>query len=109
MIYGGTDEGLAKLLFDYGRYLLIECSRPGDLPATLQGIWNKDFMAPWDSKYTININTEMNYWPAEVCALPKAWDHGEVKAPAAGWKCIDCTCVGEWKTDTVCGYGGSGV
>ena len=71
MTHGGTDEGLAKLLFDYGRYLLIECSRPGDLPATLQGIWNKDFMAPWDSKYTININTEMNYWPAEVCALPE--------------------------------------
>ena len=71
IINGGTDEGLAKLLFDYGRYLLIECSRPGDLPATLQGIWNKDFMAPWDSKYTININTEMNYWPAEVCALPE--------------------------------------
>lgn len=71
IISGGTDEGLAKLLFDYGRYLLIECSRPGDLPATLQGIWNKDFMAPWDSKYTININTEMNYWPAEVCALPE--------------------------------------
>lgn len=62
IISGGTDEGLAKLLFDYGRYLLIGCSRPGDLPATLQGIWNKDFMAPWDSKYTININTEMNYW-----------------------------------------------
>ena len=71
IISGGTDEGLAKLLFDYGRYLLIGCSRPGDLPATLQGIWNKDFMAPWDSKYTININTEMNYWPAEVCALPE--------------------------------------
>ena len=71
VINGGTDEGLAKLLFDYGRYLLIECSRPGDLPATLQGIWNKDFMAPWDSKYTININAEMNYWPAEVCALPE--------------------------------------
>ena len=69
IISGGTDEGLAKLLFDYGRYLLIGCSRPGDLPATLQGIWNKDFMAPWDSKYTININTEMNYWPAEVCNL----------------------------------------
>lgn len=69
MIHGGTDEGLAKLLFDYGRYLLIECSRPGDLPATLQGIWNKDFMAPWDSKYTININTEMNYWPAEPTNL----------------------------------------
>ena len=71
IISGGTDEGLAKLLFDYGRSLLIGCSRPGDLPATLQGIWNKDFMAPWDSKYTININTEMNYWPAEVCALPE--------------------------------------
>ncbi len=65
----GQDMGLAEQLFDYGRYLLIACSREGGLPATLQGLWNKDFLPPWDSKYTININTEMNYWPAEVCNL----------------------------------------
>lgn len=64
-----ADKGLSKLYFDYGRYLLISCSRPGGLPATLQGLWNQDMLPPWDSKYTININTEMNYWPAEVCNL----------------------------------------
>jgi len=63
------DAGLSKMYFDYGRYLLIACSRPGGLPATLQGLWNKDMMPPWDAKYTININTEMNYWPAENCNL----------------------------------------
>ena len=67
----GADIGLGKLYFDYGRYLLISCSRKGGLPATLQGIWNKDMLPPWDSKYTININTEMNYWPAESCNLPE--------------------------------------
>ena len=66
---GAEDCDLMKVLFDYGRYLLISCSRPGDLPANLQGIWNKDFEPAWDSKYTININTQMNYWPAEVCNL----------------------------------------
>lgn len=65
----GKDLGLALLYFDYGRYLLISCSRPGGLPATLQGLWNKDMTPPWDSKYTININTEMNYWLAESCNL----------------------------------------
>ncbi|MBR5799917.1 MAG: glycoside hydrolase family 95 protein [Lachnospiraceae bacterium] len=64
-----ADIGLSKLYFDYGRYLLISCSREGGLPATLQGIWNKDFLPPWDSKYTVNINLQMNYWPAEVCNL----------------------------------------
>ncbi|MDE7297420.1 MAG: glycoside hydrolase family 95 protein [Lachnospiraceae bacterium] len=63
------DTGLTELYFNFGRYLLIACSRPGTLPATLQGIWNKDMLPPWDSKYTININTEMNYWPAESCNL----------------------------------------
>lgn len=67
--HGLEDRGLVALYFQFGRYLLISCSRPGSLPATLQGIWNKDFLPPWDSKYTININTEMNYWPAEVCNL----------------------------------------
>lgn len=66
---GDIDKGLSKLIFDYGRYLLISCSREGTLPANLQGIWNKDMSPAWDSKYTININTEMNYWPAEVCNL----------------------------------------
>ncbi|MCI8899597.1 MAG: glycoside hydrolase family 95 protein [Lachnospiraceae bacterium] len=66
---GGTDLCLEQLYFNFGRYLLISCSRPGTLPATLQGLWNKDMEAPWDAKFTININTEMNYWPAEVCDL----------------------------------------
>ena len=66
---GSVDKGLSKLYFDFGRYLLIACSREGTLPATLQGIWNKDMLPPWDCKYTININTQMNYWPAEVCNL----------------------------------------
>lgn len=66
---GQSDVGMAKYLFDFGRYLLISCSRKGGLPATLQGVWNKDFAPAWDSKYTININTEMNYWPAEPCSL----------------------------------------
>ena len=66
---GTVDIGLSKLLFDFGRYLLISCSRPGDLPANLQGIWNQDFAPAWDSKYTININAQMNYWPAESCNL----------------------------------------
>lgn len=65
------DTSLAKLYFDYGRYLLISCSRPGGLPATLQGLWNKDLTPPWDSKYTVNINMQMNYWSAEICALPE--------------------------------------
>lgn len=66
---GEVDVGMSKLYFDYGRYLLISSSREGSLPANLQGIWNKDMSPAWDSKYTININTQMNYWPAEVCNL----------------------------------------
>ncbi|MDD2436456.1 MAG: glycoside hydrolase family 95 protein [Massilibacteroides sp.] len=65
----GKDPSLAALLFQYGRYLLISSSQPGGQPATLQGIWNDKLLPPWDSKYTININTEMNYWPAEVTNL----------------------------------------
>lgn len=60
----GNDPQLAALYFQYGRYLLICSSRPGTQPATLQGIWNDSLNPPWGSKYTININTEMNYWPA---------------------------------------------
>ncbi len=66
---GGTDIGLVNLSFAFGRYLLIASSREGGLPANLQGIWNKDFAPAWDSKYTININAEMNYWHAENCSL----------------------------------------
>ena len=65
----GEDAGLAALYFQYGRYLLIASSRPGGKPANLQGIWNDSLTPPWGSKYTVNINTEMNYWPAETCAL----------------------------------------
>lgn len=67
--HNGHDQGLAALMFQYGRYLLISSSQPGGQPANLQGLWNNSIHAPWDSKYTININTEMNYWPAEVTAL----------------------------------------
>ncbi len=65
----GTDASLPALYFQYGRYLLIACSRPGGQPATLQGLWNNSKTPPWGSKYTININTEMNYWPAEKANL----------------------------------------
>jgi alpha-L-fucosidase 2 len=66
---GTNDPDLAALVFQFGRYLLISSSRPGTQPANLQGIWNKDMNPMWDSKYTTNINTEMNYWPAEVANL----------------------------------------
>ena len=71
----GNDPQLVALLFQYGRYLLIASSRPGGQPANLQGLWNDSNNPPWDSKYTDNINTEMNYWPAEEtnlseCQLP---------------------------------------
>lgn len=67
--YGSDDMGMAALLYNYGRYLLISSSQPGGQPANLQGVWNQKPRAPWDSKYTININAEMNYWPAEVTNL----------------------------------------
>lgn len=66
---GVQDPGLEALYFQYGRYLLMASSRPGTQPANLQGIWNHQVEPPWHSDYTININTEMNYWPAEVCNL----------------------------------------
>ena len=66
---GAADSDLIALYFQFARYLLISSSRPGTLPATLQGIWNDSLAPSWDSKYTININTEMNYWPAEVTNL----------------------------------------
>lgn len=64
-----NDPALVSLYFQFGRYLLISSSQPGGQPANLQGIWNEKLSPPWDSKYTVNINTEMNYWPAEVTNL----------------------------------------
>ncbi|MZP55585.1 MAG: glycoside hydrolase family 95 protein, partial [Bacteroidales bacterium] len=69
---GGTDDWLIPVYFQYGRYLLMGSSRnPGVLPANLQGIWNDQYDAPWNSDFHTNINLQMNYWPAEVCNLPE--------------------------------------
>jgi len=65
----GEDPQLAALYFQFGRYLLLSCSRPGGQPANLQGLWADGLNPPWGGKYTININTEMNYWPADTCNL----------------------------------------
>ncbi len=73
-----NDPALASLYFNYGRYLLLSSSRPGGQPANLQGIWNKDTGPAWGSKYTTNINLQMNYWPAEVANL------SETTAPLFG-------------------------
>ena len=70
----GFDPALAALYFQYGRYLLISSSQPGGQPANLQGLWNNLLTPPWKSAYTININTEMNYWPAEVTNLTEMHD-----------------------------------
>ena len=67
----GKDRGLEALYFQFGRYLLIACSRPGSLPANLQGLWNHRNNAPWHSDYHSNINIQMNYWPAETTNLPE--------------------------------------
>ena len=72
---GDTDPGLEALYFQFGRYLLISCSRPGDMPANLQGLWCQDINAPWNADYHTNINLQMNYWAAETtnlseCHLP---------------------------------------
>lgn len=66
---GATDLGFETLFYQYGRYLLISSSRAGGVPANLQGIWNNKLRAPWSSNYTININTQMNYWPAAISNL----------------------------------------
>ena len=72
---GADDPGLIATYFQYGRYLLMGSSRrPAQLPANLQGIWNKDYWAPWCSDYHVNINLQMNYWPAEVCNLSETVD-----------------------------------
>ena len=66
---GGTDVNLESLAFQFGRYILASSSRIGGQAANLQGIWDEELLPPWGSKYTVNINLEMNYWPAEVCNL----------------------------------------
>jgi alpha-L-fucosidase 2 len=66
---GGTDPQLVALYFQYGRYLLLSSSRPGSMPANLQGIWAEGMHPPWEADYHVNINIQMNYWPAEVCNL----------------------------------------
>lgn len=68
------DPSLVTLLVQFGRYLLISSSQPGGQPANLQGVWAHSLTPPWDSKYTININTEMNYWPAEITNLSETHD-----------------------------------
>ena len=102
MKQGSADLALIALYYQYGRYLLMASSRPGSLPANLQGIWCDSFDPPWGSKYTININTEMNYWLAEPCGLSECHipllDHlkrmektGKITArkmyDCAGWVC----------------------
>ena len=68
------DNSLAALYVQYGRYLMLSCSRPGTYPANLQGIWNDKINPPWDSKYTVNINTEMNYWAVEPLNISECHD-----------------------------------
>jgi alpha-L-fucosidase 2 len=70
----GGDPGLAALCFQYGRYLMIAGSRPGTQPLNLQGIWNDQVIPPWASEYTVNINTEMNYWPVETTGLSECFE-----------------------------------
>lgn len=72
---GVQDPALETLYFQFGRYLLISCSRPGGIAANLQGVWNKDTRPPWGSNYTVNINLQMNYWPAEM------WGMSELTEP----------------------------
>lgn len=71
---GAVDIGLEEVLFDYGRYLLISSSRKGSLPANLQGLWNKDILAPWNADYHLNINLQMNHWLANVTNLDELND-----------------------------------
>ncbi|MFA6292433.1 MAG: glycoside hydrolase family 95 protein, partial [Victivallales bacterium] len=122
---GAKDPQLAALYFQFGRYLLISSSRPGTQPVNLQGIWNESMNPPWGSKYTVNINTEMNYWPAEPanlaeCVEPLIQLLKEISVTGArtakemygagGWVChhntdawratapIDCAFWGMWPT-----------
>ena len=111
----GRDPQLAALMFQFGRYLLDQQLAPGGQPATLQGLWNDKLEPPWGSKYTININTEMNYWPAEVTNLAECHEPlfkliGELVEPgsrtakvhygAGGWVCHHNTDI--WRATAPC-------
>lgn len=94
---GANDPALAAIYYQFGRYLLISSSRPGTQAANLQGIWNNDTAPAWGSKYTTNINIQMNYWPAEVSALPECHeplfdllDDLQVTGAAAARAYYDC-------------------
>lgn len=118
----GDDPQLVELYFQFGRYLLISSSRPGGQPANLQGIWNDQMLPPWDSKYTTNINVEMNYWPAEVTNLSELHEPflrmiGEVAETGArtahdmygarGWMLHHNTDL--WRTTGAVDYAGPGM
>ncbi len=114
---GGEDNGLIALYFQFGRYLLMSSSRyPGRLPANLQGIWNNSMWAPWESDYHMNINLQMNYWPADLCNLSetvvplgdfmnKLSEKGRITAErfygADGW--MSHTCTNPFGRTTPCG------
>ncbi len=88
-VQSGTDDPhLVELYFQFGRYLLMGSSRPGGMPANLQGLWNKEMKAPWSADYHININIQMNYWPAEVANLSECagplFDFVEALADVSG-------------------------
>lgn len=96
---GGYDPGLEALMFQYGRYLLMASSRPGTQPAHLQGIWNPHVQPPWNSDYTTNINTEMNYWPAETANLSECHEPlirmiGELSIPGSRTAAVHYGCRG---------------
>ena len=102
MFANGQDPALAALHFQYGRYLLLSCSRPGGQAATLQGLWNDSLAPPWGCRYTVNINTEMNYWPAAPANLLECYaplfalladlsvagrETARIQYGAGGWVC----------------------
>ena len=102
---GESDPALVAQYFQFGRYLLISSSRPGTMPANLQGIWNESLTPPWESKYTININTQMNYWPAEVTNLAELheplFDLIEAMRPRADRRPRPSTApAASWRTTT---------
>lgn len=96
---GAADPGLVELLFQYGRYLMIAGSRPGTQPMNLQGIWSHEVRPVWSCNYTLNINAQMNYWPAETCALPECHEPlltfiGELAANGARTAFVNYGCRG---------------
>jgi alpha-L-fucosidase 2 len=85
---GANDPGLAALFFNFGRYLLISSSRAGGLPPNLQGLWAEEIQTPWNADWHLNVNVQMNYWPAEICGLPELVDPlfafvGSLQSPGA--------------------------